>query len=115
TDREGAGRRRPLMHPLLERGLDVVRGAGVDLQILRHPYERLSVAGNGIGVVDPAVAPVVEEPLPARRCRRRVDGQGKSEREDGQPNDTSPPEHVWLVPASGRMETSSLTSQPPLP
>ena len=72
----------------LQRAQDVVVGARVRLHVGRQVLERVLVAVHRIGLVDPAVVPVVQEQLPARcRCLggRRADGRGaEGERDEPQ-------------------------------
>ena len=49
----------------LQRAEDVVVRARVGLHVGRQVMQRVLVAVNGVGVVDPAVVPVVQEELPA--------------------------------------------------
>ena len=61
-----------LRDPLLERLLDVVARARVRVDVGRQVLERLAVAVDRVGAVDPAVVPVVDQRLPAGRlalCR----------------------------------------------
>ena len=50
----------------LQRAEDVVVRARVGLHVGRQVMQRVLVAVDGVGVVDPAVVPVVQERLPAR-------------------------------------------------
>ena len=72
----------------LQRAQDVVVGARVRLHVGGQVLQRVLVAVHRIGLVDPAVVPVVQEQLPAR-CRRlggrRADGRGaEGERDEPQ-------------------------------
>ena len=59
----------------LQRAQDVVVRARVGLHVRREMLERLLVAVHRVGLVDPAVVPVVQQQLPARRCRLRGAGR----------------------------------------
>ena len=64
----------------LQRAQDVVVRARVGLHVRREMLERLAVAMHRVGLIDPAVVPVVQQELPARRCRLR--GRGAYGRAD---------------------------------
>ena len=72
----------------LQRAQDVVVGARVRLHVGGQVLQRVLVTVHRIGLVDPAVVPVVQEQLPARcRCLggRRADGRGaEGERDEPQ-------------------------------
>src|SRR5262249_60435820 len=55
--------------PLAQRLLDVVTGARVRVHVGREVLERVAIAVDRGGAVDPAVVPVGEPRLPARRPR----------------------------------------------
>ena len=66
----------------LERPLDVLARARVDLDVGRQVLDRVLVAGDRVDLVDPAVVPVVQQRLPARRDRHGPrDSRRRRERE----------------------------------
>ena len=72
----------------LQRAQDVVVRARVGLHVGGQVLERVLVAMHRIGLVDPAVVPVVQEQLPARRRRLRgcrPDGRGAEGERDERP------------------------------
>ena len=74
----------------LQRAQDVVVRARVGLHVRRQMLERLAVAMHRIGLVDPAVVPVVQQELPARRRRlrgRRANGRADECRGDKRGHD----------------------------
>src|SRR5262249_39256332 len=83
----------------LQRAVDVVRRARVDLDVGREVGDRLVVAVDRIDIADRAVVPVVQQQLPARRGRR---GGRREDRErrtcgDDQREETAVVGTPWLM------------------
>ena len=102
---------RPGRDPLLERLLDVVPRARVRVHVGRQVLERVPVAVDRVGAVDPAVVPVVDQDFPARRRALRF-GRGRSAVPTASASTACKHEKHCLEDVPGRMDHGQRRTAP---